>query len=411
MNRRPLEGVRVLDLTNYFAGPFGTMYLAGMGAEVIQVEQPDTGNPLRTNPPMAGPMGMSMQKQTPEDLSVVMLKRGRNKKSITLNLKQPEGRQIFLDLAAKADVVIENFSYGYMNRLDLSYEDIRQASPGIIYCCITGFGHQGPKRERRSYDLIAQAMSGFMDVTGMPDGPPMSAGIAVGDAIPGLNAVIGIISALYHKKVTGEGQKVDISMQDCLFAMVYDEAFDVLKRLGLPTRTGNRSQRIAPFSVYEAADGWFALGVITDDQFHILLKAIGREDLIGDTRYDSKLKRFERVDEVDGIISDWARTMGKNEAVETLLDNRVPAGPVMDIDELIDDPHLHSRKMVQDLVHPRLGVIEGAKAPGYPIKFSECPRNYERPAPMLGDDNRDVYCDLLGLGEETLDRLRRKKII
>jgi crotonobetainyl-CoA:carnitine CoA-transferase CaiB-like acyl-CoA transferase len=411
MNRRPLEGIRVLDLTNYFAGPFCTMYLAGLGAEIIQVELPDTGNPLRTNPPMAGPRGMSMEKQTPEDLSVVMLKRGRNKKSITLNLRHPEGRRIFLDLAAKADVVIENFRYGYMNRLDLSYEDIRKSNPGIIYCCITGFGHDGPQKERRAFDLIAQAMSGFMDVTGEQDGPPLSAGIAVGDAIPSLNAVIGIISALYHKKVTGEGQKVDISMQDCLFAMVYDEAFDVLKQLGLPVRTGNRSQRIAPFSAYEAKDGWFALGVITDEQFHILLKAIGREDLIGDPRYDNKTKRFERVNEVDGIISDWARTIGKNEAVEILLENRVPAGPVMDIEELLNDPHLHARNMIQDLVHPRLGIMEGAKAPGYPIKFSACPRNYEQPAPMLGDDNKEIYTNLLGLDEETLDRLRREKII
>jgi crotonobetainyl-CoA:carnitine CoA-transferase CaiB-like acyl-CoA transferase len=354
---------------------------------------------------------MSMQKQTPDDLSVVMLKRGRNKKSVTLNLRHSEGRRLFLDLAAKADVIIENFSYGYMNRLKLSYEDIRQANPAIIYCCITGFGHEGPKRERRSFDLIAQAMSGFMDVTGAQDGPPLSAGIAVGDAVPSLNAVIGIISALYHKKATGEGQKVDISMQDCLFAMVYDEAFDVLKRLGLPVRTGNRSQRIAPFSAYEASDGWFALGVITDEQFHILLKAIGREDLVGDSRYDSKAKRFERVDEVDGIISEWARTISKNEAVETLLENRVPAGPVMDIEELLEDPHLHARNMVQDLVHPRLGIVEGAKAPGFPIRFSGCSSNYERPAPMLGDDNREIYSDLLGLDEETLDRLKREKII
>jgi len=411
MNNRPFEGVRILDLTNYFAGPFCTMYLAALGAEVIQVELPGIGNPLRNNPPMAGPRGTSMEKQTPEDLSVVMLKRGRNKKSITLNLKHPKGRQIFLDLAEKSDVVIENFSYGYMKKLDLSYEDVKLANPAIIYCCITGFGHEGPLRERRSFDLIAQAMSGLMDITGFPDGPPLSAGIAIGDAIPALNAVIGIISALYHKKGTGQGQKVDISMQDCLFAMVFDEAFDVLKRLGLPVRTGNRSQRIAPFNAYEANDGYFVLGVITDDQFHNLLKAIDREDLIGDPRYDNRPKRLEKVDEIDGIISEWAITRTKKEAVDTLLSNRIAAGPVMEIEELIDDPHLRARKMVVDIAHPKLGISKGVIGPGFPIKLSECPHDYDSIAPMLGDDNQEVYGGLLGFDTTALEKLRQEKVI
>ncbi len=411
MKRRALEGVRILDLTNYFAGPFCTMTLAGLGAEIIQVERPGIGNPLRNNPPMAGRQGLSMEKRDPEDLSVVMLNRGRNKKSVTLNLKHARGRQIFLDLAGKSDVVIENFSFGYMKKLQLSYEDIRMANPAIIYCSITGFGHIGPYREKRAYDLIAQAMSGFMDVTGTEGGPPLSAGIAVGDAIPALNAVIGIISALYHKKVTGEGQKVDISMQDCLFAMVYDEAFDVLKRLGLPVRTGNRSQRIAPFSAYEAKDGYFVLGVITDDQFHNLLKAIGREDLIEDPRYDDRAKRLERVDEIDGVISEWAIKKTKTEAVDTLLDNRIAAGPVMEIEELLEDPHLREREMVVDLLHPRLGVLDNVKGPGFPIKLSGCLHGYDRTAPMLGDDNREIYGKLLGFDEETLETLKQEKII
>ncbi len=411
MNRRPLDGVRILDLTNYFAGPFCTMMLAGLGAEVIQVEQPGIGNPLRNNPPMAGAKGMSMEKQTPEDVSVAMLKRGRNKKSITLNIKHPEGRQIFMNLAKNADVVIENFSYGYMKRLNLSYADIKQANPGIIYCCITGFGHEGPDKKNRAYDIIAQATSGFMDVTGLSDGPPMSAGISIGDAIPALNAVIGIISALYHKKETGQGQKVDISMQDCLFAMVYDEAFDVLKHLGFPIRVGNRNQRIAPFNAYEAKDGYFVLGIITDDQFHNLLKAIGREDLIGDPRYDNRPKRLERVDELDGIITGWARTMTKKEAVEVLLSNRIAAGPVMLIDELKDSPHLKARNMVVDLYHPRVGVLEGVKAPGFPIKLSGCLHDFDRAAPMLGDDNQEIYRSFLGFDDETLEKLRRDKII
>lgn len=411
MTRRPFEGVRILDLTNYFAGPFCTMMLAALGAEVIQVELPGSGNPLRDNPPMAGPQGVSMARQSPADVSVSMLKRGRNKRSITLNLKHPEGRQLFLALARQSDVVVENFSYGYLKRLQLSYEEIKQANPAIIYCSITGFGHAGPDRDRRSFDLVAQAMSGFMDVTGMPDGPPLSAGIAVGDAIPSLNAVIGIISALYHKKETGQGQQVDISMQDCLFSMVYDEAFDVLKRLGLPVRTGNRNQRIAPFNAYEANDGYFVLGVVSDEQFHNLLRAIDREDLIGDPRYENRPKRLEKVHEIDAMIAAWARARTRKEAVEALHSNRIATGPVMEIEELIDDPHLHARGMVVDLAHPQLGVLDGVKGPGFPIKLSACPHDYDRPAPMLGDDNQEVYGRLLGFDDATLEKLKRDSVI
>jgi crotonobetainyl-CoA:carnitine CoA-transferase CaiB-like acyl-CoA transferase len=411
MDTRPLNGVRVLDLSNYFAGPFCTMVLAGLGAEVIQVERPGIGNPIRNNPPLAGVGGVSMERKLPEDMSMIMLKRGRNKKSVTLDIGNPRGNQIFLDLAKVSDVVIENFSYGRMERLKLSYDDLKKVNPAIIYCSISGFGREGSNRERVAYDIIAQAMSGFMDITGFPDGPPTSAGVAIGDAIPALNAVIGIVSALYHKKQTGVGQKIDISMQDCLLAIVFDEAFDVLKQLGLPGRVGNRFQRLAPYNSYQAKDGYFVTGVIGDDQFNNLLKAIGREDLIGDPRYDNKPKRVKMVDELDEIISEWAQKKDKEEAVNELLKMKVPAGPVMDIDEIKEDTHLKDRKMVVDLIHPTLGVLRGVKGPGFPIKLSECPHDFDQAAPLLGADNRAVYGTLLGFDEGTLDELERRKII
>lgn len=410
MKLRPLQGVRVLDLTSYYVGPFCTMLLGGLGAEVIHVERPGTGNPIRLNPPFTGPLGVSMEKKTPEDMSLLILKRARNKKSITLDLRAPQGREIFLNLVKISDVVVENFSYGVMERMNLSYEELKKVNSGIIYCCITGFGHEGPNRERVAYDIVAQAMSGFMDVTGFPDGPPTSAGVAIGDAIPALFAAIGIISAQYHKKQTGQGQKVDISMQDCLFAMVFDEAFDVLKKLGLPIRTGNRFKRLAPYNSYKVKDGYIVLGIISDEQFENLLKTIGREDLMGDPRYDNRSKRIQRVDELDEVIAQWSQKKTKKEAVEELLKNRVPSGPVMDIDELMVDPQLLARRMVVDLVHPKLGSVE-AKGPGFPIKLSESPDDYDQPAPLLGQNNQEIFGGLLGLDDMALQRLREEKVI
>jgi crotonobetainyl-CoA:carnitine CoA-transferase CaiB-like acyl-CoA transferase len=352
-----------------------------------------------------------MDRKFPEDMSMIMLKRGRNKKSITLDITKPEGRRIFLGLARLSDVVIENFSYGRMEKLKLSYDNLREVNESIIFCSISGFGREGPNKERVAYDIIAQAMSGFMDITGFPDGPPTSAGVAMGDAVPGLNAVIGVTAALYHKKQTGQGQKIDVSMQDCLLAIVYDEAFDVLKELGLPGRVGNRFQRLAPYNSYEAKDGYFVTGVIGDDQFNNLLEAIGREDLIGDPRYDTRPKRVRMVDELDEIISKWASTITKDEAVNRLLSMKVPAGPVMNIDEIKEDEHLHARNMIVDLVHPTLGVLQDVKGPGFPIKFSKCLDEFDRGAPMMGADNQDIYGSLLGFDEKTMSELEKKKII
>jgi formyl-CoA transferase len=411
MERRPLNGVRILDLTQYFAGPFCTMLLAGLGAEVIHIEPPGTGNPIRENPPFAGPQGVSMERKTSDDMSLIMLKRGRNKKSITLDLRTPQGKRIFLDLVRLSDVVVENFNYGVMERLGLHYEELVKVKPNIIYCSISGFGHFGPNRARRAYDIVAQAMSGFMDVTGFPDGPPTKAGIALGDAIPALFAAMGVISALYYKKETGLGQKVDVSMQDCLFALVYDEAFDVLKKLGLPTRVGNRFQRLAPYNCYPVKDGYIVLGVIGDDQFANLLRAIGREDLIGDPRYESRPRRVKRVDELDEIISAWTLTKTKEEAVRELLENRVPCGPVLGVDELVEDSHLCARKMVVELEHPSLGKLPGVKGPGFPIKLSECVTDFNKAAPSLGQHNEEIYGRLLGMEGAAIQKLREEKVI
>ena len=409
--RRPLTGVRILDLTNLYTGPYCTMILAGLGAEIIQIERPGIGNLIRNNAPFVGPKGISMERKTPEDMTLIMLKRGRDKKSITLNLKTHKGKQIFKDLVKISDVVIENFTYGVMQRLGLAYEDLKPLNPGIVYCSITGFGHESLNRERGSYDIVGQAMSGFMAVTGSPDGPPMSAGILLGDALPAIFSALGIMAALYHKKQTGQGQKIDMAQRDCLLALICDEAFEIYEKIGLPLRVGNRTQRFAPYNAYETKDGYVVFGVVTEEQFQNLLRVIGREELIGDPRYASHPKRLKVVDELDEIILQWSRTKKKDEAVDALLQRKIPCGPVLEINELGNDPDLERRKMLVDLIHPTLGVIEGVKGPGFPIKLSECPHDFDQPAPYLGQHNEEIYGDLLGYDETAIEKLRNTKVI
>ena len=411
MQRKPLCGVRILDLTNLFTGPYCTMILAALGAEVIQIERPNTGNLMRHNPPFFGPDGLSMERRSDDDISLVMLKRGRNKKSLTLNLKKERGKQIFKDLVRVSDVVIENFSYGVMRRLNLDYECLKAIKKDIVYCSITGFGHDSNYKDKSSYDIVGQAMSGFMAVTGMPDGPPMSAGILLGDALPALFSTIAILAALHHKRATGEGQFLDIAQRDCLTAFIFDDAFDVYDQLEMPKRVGNRSQRLAPYNAYKATDGYVVLGVVTQKDFYNLLKVIGRPDLKDDFRFSNHRLRLQHVDEIDEIVSTWVASKTKAEAVASLTKGSIPCGPVMEVDELKNDPDLRRRKMLLDLIHPTEGSLKGIAGPGLPIKMSSCPISFDDPAPVLGQDNREILSSLLGIDPNKLQQLKKDEVI
>ena len=382
--KNPLEGIRVLDLTQYLAGPQATLFLAALGAEVIRINPPGGDDPVASRPPFVGSKGVSFQKQADDDIGIAYLKRGRNKKSITLDLKAPRGRELFLRLADTADVLVENFGPGTAKRLGIDYPSLKEGRPGLVYCSITGYGATGPDAGLKAYDAVIQAASGLISLTGFPDGPPAKAESTLGDSLGGTFAFGGIMTALFHRERTGEGQFVDILMSDCLFSLIFDEPMDCYEELGLPERMGNRIMRLSPFNSYPARDGWLIVATGTDGHWRDLLRVIGRGDLIGDARYADMTGRLTHNEEIDALIGEWTKEREVGEAVHRLREGGVIYGPVRDIREILAWPHLRERGMIGEALHPTLGPLPGVHAPGFPIKLEKSPGGYERPAPLIG---------------------------
>jgi formyl-CoA transferase len=308
-----LEGLVVLDLTRYLSGPHCTLLLAGMGAEVIKIDEPRGGDPAALAPPYSGP---SFQRATPQDFGLANLKRARGKRSATLNLKDARGRELFLQLAARADVVVENFRPGVAERLGIGYAALQARNPRLVYCALSGYGATGPDKDLKSYDLMAQAEAGLMSITGEPDGPPMKTGGALADMIAGSYAALGIVAALHERARSGRGQAVDVSMVDCLFAMMMDEPVDVYETLGLAARQGNRIMRVSPFNAYRAKDGWVTLGAATHADWLALLEVKGRDDQREHADFGRVEWRVPHNDEDDRIVGEWASGVTVREAIE-----------------------------------------------------------------------------------------------
>ncbi|MFH1757904.1 MAG: CoA transferase [Pseudomonadota bacterium] len=408
--KKHLEGILVIDLTAWLAGPFVSLNLAAMGAEVIKIERPKVGDPCRWNPPFAGPEGVSHVRKTGEDISLLYLKRNRGKKSVSLNLQSERGKEILRLLVKKGDVLIENFAPGTMERLGFDYPQLKAINPKIIYCSISGYGQDGPYRDRTAFDLTIQAMSGIMGVTGFPDGPPTRCGAWIGDMIPGLYGVCGILGALVTREKTGQGERIDISMQDGCFSMIMDEALDLHLSLGIPMRTGNRNPRLAPWNVYAAKDGHIAICVAANPQWEAFLEAVGREDLKNDSRFKNPEGRFKHADEVEKIASEWIKDKTQEAALEGLRAKNVPCDPVPEIPQVLNDPQLQYRGMIQDLIHPLSGKT-GLKAAGFPIRFSALPAAPYAPAPYPGKHNQEIYQGLLGIATEELEAMEKEGII
>jgi len=389
---KALDDVRVLDFTRVFAGPFCTLQLAELGAEVIKVEIPEGGDAIRYDPP-----------RTEGGEGGIFINLNRGKKSITLNLTTEKGRDICKKLVEKVDVVVENYSPRVMTKLGLGYEELRKVNPGLIYTSVSGFGHTGPYSARPSYDPIAQAMGGLMSVTGLPDGDPLLAGTAIGDYFPGLYAAIAILAALRHKSRTGEGQRIDISMQDAIWATT---AVTTLPAYylgdGPPSRQGNRGQ------VYRARDGHVIISVGNLGQWNSFLRVLGREDLIGVEKYGSWNQRAQHIEELTPIIEAWTTQRTVDEVVQTLSDAHLPCSAVPTFEQALNDPQLRSRDMLIEVEQ----VISGkVKVPGSPLKLSRTPSDPACPAPFLGEHNHEIYCDLLGLSEEETRQLADEGII
>ena len=392
-----LSGIRVLDLTQYLSGPQATLFLAGLGAEVIHVDNPATGDVTADSAPYLGPKGVSLGRQTPEDLGVPYLKRARGKRAITLNLKHVEGPALFLALVRQADVVVENWSVGTATRLGVDYAACRAVKPDIVYCSISGYGQTGPDAGVKAYDTMAQAAAGLMTMTGDPGGPPMRAGAPLADTIAGTFAFAGILAALLHRARSGEGQHVDVSMVDCLLALVLDESPDVWQTLGLPARQANRMPRASPFNAYPTADGWIVIGTANDADWSRLLDAIGRADLKGDADFMTRAWRLANNDRVDAVVAAWTRGQRTAPAIARLRAEDVVCGATRDIEGLKAWPHLAARGMLEPLRHPILGPRPEVVAPGFPLKLGATEVGYATPAPLVGSDNDAIWGDRLGL--------------
>jgi formyl-CoA transferase len=407
---KPLDGVVVLDLTRFLAGPYCTLLLAGLGAEVIKVEPP-AGDGYRTYPPFAGPRGASLGRQTDDDIGIAMLHRARGKKSVTLNLRAAAGVDLFRRLVAHADVVVENFLPGTLDKMGLDFPVLEAANPRVVLCSISGFGQRGPYRDWRAYDPVVQAMSGISSVTGHADRPPVRCGASISDTSAALYAIIGILSALRARERTGRGDWVDVAMLDGSFFLLAD-VLEFVVAGGQLERRGNGHQGIVPYNVYEARDGWVTVCAVMDETFRGVLKAIGRPELESDPRFAASpgSRRAHRA-EIDALVQDWVGQHTVADAVRILQANEVPAGPVRDIAEALGDEHLRARDMIVPLEHPTAGPIPGVSGAGMPIKFHHHAAAFDAPAPALGAHTAEVYGRLLGLDAGEIERLRADGIV
>ena len=384
--KKPLSGLKVLDFTRVFSGPYCTMMLGDLGAEIIKVERKGVGDETHYFAPMKN------------DESGYFTYFNRNKKSLTLDLKAPEAVEIVKELAGWADIVVENFSPGVVDRLGIGYEDLKKVNPKIIYGSISGFGQTGPYKKKPAYDIVCQAMGG---------GTPYKVGPSVVDALAGIHMAFALMSAVHHRDRTGEGQFVDVAMMDTAFSVL--ENFVVTKTITgeAPTRNGNANLGSAPFNSFRTKDGYVTIACANNGLFKKLVKAIGREDLLEVEKYKENHLRKANEEILNPEIEKWTLQYNTDEVVKILDAASVPVGPILGIDELVEDPQIKARDMLVDITHPILGKV---KYPGNPIKFSETSDLSFESAPLLGEHNDYVLKDVLKMSEEKISELKEKDI-
>jgi len=392
-----LSGIRVLDLTHVLAGPFCTQILGDLGAEVIKIERPGLGDPTRKMPPY----------YLRDDQSAYFLALNRNKKSLTLDLKAQEGREIFYALARKSDVVINNFTPGTMEKLGLGYEDLKKINPQIIWASVTGYGQTGPYRERPSYDIIVQAMGGAMSYTGEPGKPPVRCGIPIGDLGGAVFGVIGILSALVSRSLTGEGRMVDISMLDVQIALHTYRAKYYFVAGEVPQPVGTAHVSNVPLRAYRTKDSYIVIEAHMDHFFRNLCKNMGMEHLADDPRFNSRAKRLENREELDRILEEAFLKKTTAEWWDLFLQLEVPSGPIYTVDKALEDPQVLSRNMVVEIDSPHVGRLKDV---GCPVKASGIDQQYA-PPPALGEHTERVLMDLLGYSSQKISELKSKKVI
>ncbi len=397
----------MLDLTIALAGPFATMMLAGLGARVIRIENPAAER--RAAPPFIGPNGPSMTTTGPDDLSIADLTRHRNKLGITLNLKQPGARAVLRDLIAQADVVVDNFSRGTLDRLGFDFQFMLEANPRIVWASLTGFGIEGEPGTGGAADTTAAALSGIMMTGGEETDPPVRLGVPLGDTITPLFTIIGILSALEQVRITGVGERVDTSMVGALTSLVAIEPFDLLKELGVPYRTGPTMARLGTFGVYRCSDGYVAV-TAAGPQASVVFKAAGKPQLTSDPRFQGEA-RTRNYRELTAELEEWTQQLTVNQVVMELEKAGVPCAPVRNPGEAITDPLALARRDTAPLLHPNLGSLPEVVVTSVPIHFAHAQAGFDRPAPGLGEHNQLVYGDMLGYSDERLSELAGQGVI
>jgi crotonobetainyl-CoA:carnitine CoA-transferase CaiB-like acyl-CoA transferase len=392
----PLDGLTILDFTRVLAGPYCTMQLADLGARVIKIEQPGRGDDTRAwGPPFVG------------GESAYFLSINRNKESVALDLKHSRARRILDALVARADVVVENFRPGTMERLGLGYETLAAAHSRIVYCSISGFGQTGPRRAEAGYDAMMQAEAGLMSITGAADGPPFRLGVAIGDIATGMFAVQGILAALYARQRSQRGQRVDIAMLDAVTALLTYQASIAFATGDTPSRMGNRHPSIAPYDTFTAADGEFVLSVGNDDQFRRLAGILRRPELGIDPRYATNADRVRHYDALRDTLSRLFSSWTRADLLAALTAAGVPCSAVRSVTEALQDPQLSAREMIIPLEHVSAG---GIRVLGSPLKLSETPASVRTPPPALGQ-HTDAVLREIGMSESDIASLRAARAI
>lgn len=403
-----LSGIRVLDLSRVLAGPWASQTLADLGAEVIKIERPGAGDDTRGwGPPFAKDEAGN---DTTE--AAYYLTANRGKKSLTVDITKPEGQEIVRNLAAQSDVVLENFKVGGLAKYGLDYTSLAKINPKLVYCSITGFGQDGPYKDRPGYDFMIQGMGGLMSITGTPDeapgGQPMKVGVAVADIFTGLYATIGILSALRHRDATGEGQHIDLALLDVQTAVLANQAMNYLTTGVAPGRLGNAHPNIVPYEAFPSADGYLILAVGNDSQFKSFCEVAGLNDLPADTRYATNRSRVANRETLVPMIRRAMVTKTTDEWIGVLEKANVPCGPINTLDRVFDNPQVQHRGMIRYLDHPVAGKVPTV---ANPIKFSKTPISGETAAPMLGQHSDEILRKVADLSDEQIEKLRSAGII
>jgi len=395
-SKAPLGGIRVLDLTRVLAGPFCAMMLGDMGAEVIKVEEPGKGDDTRSWPPFF------------EGESTYFMSVNRNKQSVTLNLKAPEGRKIFQALARKSDVLLENFRPGRMDKLGFGYKALARLNPRLVYCSVYGFGESGPEAHRAGYDLVIQAESGVMDLTGFSDGPPVKVGNSVGDLVAGMSAAHGVVLALLARTRTRRGQKVEISMLDVMAALLTYQAGIYFGTGQRPTRRGNAHPSIVPYEVFRAADAFVVLGVANNSLWIKCCGALGRPELAQDPRFDTEAKRVQSRATLVPLLNEILGTRAAAAWVKQFEAVGIPAGLIKSVAEVCESEHLKARGMIVTLPHPRARKVT---VMGVPVRLHATPGRAATAPPVIGQHTEAVLRSLVGLAKPAVARLRARGVV